>query len=167
MTPSSNITPTYAQLIDDARKWAAVMFGISGVLGALLDKFNFSALAMVCFVVVYLSLLAVFGLFVEYLVRVRIEKYGRFGGLQLSLLEMILLTGIVSVFLGLFNFFGWDILAIIFFSVALLSCAVESVRIQRAKSALPARDSSGDSPEFPPGNTIQDKPSPPHTVTSE
>src|SRR6188768_4128359 len=98
----------YAKHIDNVRKVVAASFAVCGLGFAAAVNVGNEPTAAVLGLGSLASLLTAFGLFIEYLVRVRIEtRQSRGAAFQFTLSEMLLLMVVVAVVLGVFRVLGW------------------------------------------------------------
>ncbi len=75
------------------------------------------------------SLIVAFALFVEYLVRVRIEsRRSRQAWYQFSIVEVMVAMAIIGLILGVFRILGWITIGLLLLAVLLTACALESIR---------------------------------------
>jgi hypothetical protein len=123
--------PMYAKSIDTARKVVAFSFTVCGLGFAAAANTRHDEAMAVLGLGALLSLIAAFGLFVEYLVRARFESQrGRTAAFQFTLAEMMVLMVVVASVLGVFRVLGWSTIGVIILVVLLLACGVESVRLR-------------------------------------
>jgi len=128
----------YAKRIDTARKVVAVSFTVFGLGFAIAVNLGYGAVAIVLWIGTLASLIAAFGLFVEYLVRARFEaRKGRAAAYQFTLAEMMVVTAAVAVVLGVFRILGWCTIGLLIVVVLLLACGVEMVRLRRTEDSDP------------------------------
>jgi hypothetical protein len=86
-------------------------------------------LAMMTALGMAVSLIVAFALFVEYLVRVRIEsRRSRQAWYQFSIVEVMVAMAIIGLILGVFRVLGWITIGLLLLAVLLVACVLESIR---------------------------------------
>ena len=116
----------YAECINTVRKAVAFAFGVFGLGFAASSNTGHYVATTILELGALVSLIAAFGLFVEYLVRLRLE--GRKTGVapyQLTLAEMMAVIAVVALVLGVFRILGWATIVLLVVVVLLLACALE------------------------------------------
>jgi len=119
----------YAERVDTMRKAVAVAFTVCGLGFAVSANVGPNVATTVLGLGALASLIAALGLFVEYLVRSRLE--GRKGGVaayQLTLAEMMVVIAAVALVLGVFRILGLATIVLLVDVVLLLACGLEMVR---------------------------------------
>src|SRR5690349_21348075 len=98
----------YAKHIDNVRKVVAASFAVCGLGFAAAANIGSEFALAALGIGALLSLFAAFGLFVEYLVRARMEAQASRGtAYQFTLAELMQLMVVVAVVLGIFRVLGW------------------------------------------------------------
>lgn len=129
----------YIRRIDTARKAVAMSFAVYGlglVVIANLARYtpNSARPALGCLAVMMglgmaASLIVAFALFVEYLVRVRIEsRRSRQALYQFSIVDVMVAMAIIGLILGVFRLLGWITIGLSLLAVLLIACVLESIR---------------------------------------
>jgi hypothetical protein len=135
---------TYAQRIDRARKLVAILFGVCGPGFATCANTGYRLGADILGIGTVASLSAAFGLFVEYVVRARIET--RKSGLapyQFTIAETLVVTAGLALVLGLFRMWGVFAIAAVVLPTVIVACLVEGLRSKHAGSR-PDQSSAAD-----------------------
>jgi len=140
----------YAKFIDSARRIIAAVFALSA-LGMLLSAIVKSPEWFEAFVVIAAaSLVAVFGVVAELLVRSYLEA--RATGMQkyqFSLLEMLVVTTVFAALLSCYKIIGTELLCLLVPFLLFVGCVVEVCRLLSHKSA----DKATSDHEAVPGDT--------------
>src|SRR5262245_39964873 len=98
----------YAKHIDNVRKVVAASFAVCGLGFAAALNVGSESAAGALGIGALLSLFSAFGLFVEYLVRARMEAQSTRGAAyQFTLAELMQLMVVVAIVLGVFRVLGW------------------------------------------------------------
>jgi MFS family permease len=129
----------YTRRIDTARKAVAMSFAVCGlglvVIANIASSTPLSArpalgwLAVMMGLGMAASLIVAFALFVEYLVRVRIEsRRSRQAWYQFSIVEVMVAMAIIGLILGVFRVLGWITIGLLLLAVLLVACVLESIR---------------------------------------
>ena len=127
----------YAQRIDTLRKAVAVAFALCGLGSVILGNARYDGASTVLGFGALLSLTAVFGFFVEYLVRSRWEgRRGKVAAYQLTLAEMMVVIAVVALVLAVFRVLGLATIAISVVVVMLLACGLELGRMRATEEKL-------------------------------
>jgi len=120
----------YAKKIDTARKVVAASFAFCGLGFAAAVNLRSEGAAAILALGAIASLLAAFSLFVEYLIRVRLEsRKGRGAAFQFTVAKMMVLTAIVALVLGVFRVLGGSTIVLSIAAVLFLACGVELARL--------------------------------------
>ena len=127
----------YAKRIDLARKIVAVLFGLCGLGLVLCVNLHCGLGAEIFGTGVLASLAASVGLFVEYLVRSRVEarKDGT-TAYQFTLAELLIATTALAVVLSLYRIIGAGAIGVVVAVTVLSACGLE---IARRKKSEPQR----------------------------
>lgn len=129
----------YTRRIDTARKAVAMSFAMCGlglVVIANLGRYTrisigpvLGWLALMTALGMAASLIVAFALFVEYLVRARIEsRRSRQALYQFSIVEVMVAMAIIGLILGVFRLLGWMTIGLLLLAVLLIACVLESIR---------------------------------------
>lgn len=128
----------HAKPMETARKAVALSVTVCGLGFATAVVVRCEGAAIVLLFGTLASLIAAFGLFVEYLVRATLEAHrGRAAAYQFTLAETMVTMAVLGLVLGVFRILGWCTIGLLIVVVPLLACGVEMVRLGRKKDDSP------------------------------
>jgi hypothetical protein len=142
LTTSLGDSRMYLKFIDLAKKLVAVLFAVCGLGYGIAANSTSRTARAILGASTLVCLVLVFGFFVEYIIRLWVER--RTNGVkafQFTLTEMLALTTVLAVVLGLYYTFGQPVVVMLILGVVLVGCAVEFAdRVNRPQRSDPGVD---------------------------